>query len=557
MSFCEECGQRMTPDSRFCEACGAAAMASGKSDPEEVKDRAWHFEESCFVVINRAGWRVRWGRSDATALELDLRKYLMMRSQQSRVAYWICDISAYGASASPNWRQVVAAIKGALGGRKPKFIFIIGGSTDLPMGEVSNPCRDNSDHNVHTDYCYSLLSDDDLGLPESELPSVPDYLVGRLPLGLDTTPAQVRQYFHNATHQGAWPGHGRKNIAGVSAKAWEAASEEVFRKLNVPQSHLHRSPAFRIDDFDRVVASDPSCLFFNVHGQRESNASGWFGDNGQGYAPEVVDSASLNLKSVNVALTEACYGGRFFDHASQEEEFKGSQSILLKALFDKTIAFVGASKVTFAEFDSMHQVCYGASDKLATEFLAPVACESPWSTISQSLGETMLRARIALRSHAFDETANQPAYSLFVKKMFLAFNLFGDPTLFRLAGQSNSKSNSDRFFVDVQRDLHSSLMSEINNTVSSLHSGLRCEVFGRVNQIHQSLRADILDGVNRSVFSIYSNLIGVKPTETCWQNDKGAIGYLLNYPKRLEGHDCGIFVTCDSKGKIQRILTPK
>jgi hypothetical protein len=569
MNFCEQCGQRLTPDARFCEQCGAAA-AVGKTVPEEVTDRAGFFDESCVVVINRAGWRARWGHGDATALELDLRKYLTVRSQQSNVAYTICDVSAHGIGESPDWRQVVAAIKNALGGRSPKFIFLIGGSTDLPMGEFTNPFRDNIDDNVHTDYCYSLLSDADLGLPEAVLPTVPKHLVGRLPLGRDTTPAHVRRYFHNAAHQGAWPGHGRKNIAGVSAKAWEAASEQVFRNLNVHEPELHRSPAFRIDDFDRLVASDPSCLFFNVHGGSQPEEIWWRGDNGeqatpgttlelyeQSLRPKVVDSERFNFNSINVTISEACYGGRFFNPASQEEEFLGSQSILLKALFDKTIAFVGASKVTFAEFDSMHEICYGASDKLATEFLAPVARESSWSAISQPLGETMLRARLALQSHAFDESANGPAYLLGVKKMFLAFNLFGDPTLFRPPSRINARSNSERDLPEAPRDLHESLMSDLRDAVSGSHGRLRREVFGRVNQLHQSLRGDIRDGVGRLVFSIYPHLDGVQPVETCWQSDDGAIGYLLSYTKHVEGIDCRVFVSCDGQGKIQRTLTPK
>jgi hypothetical protein len=374
-------------------------------------------------------------------------------------------------------------------------------------------------------------------------------------LGRDTTADDVRRYFYNASQQSAWPERGKKRTAGVSAKAWEAASEQVFRNLNVDETILHRSPAFCIDEFDRLRAIDPCCLFFNVHGGSEPDQSHWTGDDGWD-RPIVADTKCFSFESVNVALSEACYGGRFFDPADREGEFFSNQSILLKAIFDKTIAFVGASKVTFAEADSTLQICFGASDKLAAEFLAQFTADSAWSDVSEALGEMMARARAALLRHEHDELIN-PSYVLKVRKMFLAFNLFGDPTLFRLRGTSNSKAISDGGFSEMPRDLHESLMLEVNSTSSGLHSGLRREAFGRVDQLHRSLRVEVRDGISHSIYSAYPHLSGVQPIETCWQGEQGVVGYLLHYPKQIEGRELSVYAACDEQGRLQRILTPK
>jgi hypothetical protein len=555
VNFCEHCGQRLTPDARFCEACGATAVIGDDTASELGNARAGHFDESCLVVINRAGWRARWGHGDATALEIELRKYLTMRSQQSNIAYTVCDVSAHGVGQSPQWREVVAAIKSSIGRRELKFIFLLGGSSDLPMGEYTNPFRDNIDRNVHTDYCYSLLSKSDWGLPESELPTVSKYHVGRLPLGRDTTTNDVRRYFHNASQQSAWPGRGKKRTTGVSAKAWETASEQVFQTLNINDALLHRSPAFSIGEFDQLRSADPCCLFFNVHGGSEPEQSHWTGDDGWD-RPIIADAKCFSFESVNVALSEACYGGRFFDPADQEGEFFGNQSILLKAIFDKTIAFVGASKVTFAEADSTMQICFGASDKLAAEFLARFTTESAWLDVSEALGEMMARARAALLRHEYNELTN-PSYALKLRKMFLAFNLFGDPTLFRRRGPSNSKFSTSSTFLDTSRDLDKSLAGELEKTVAELHGMLRREVFGRVAQLHQSLRAEIRDGISRSIYSVYPHLRGVQPIETCWQGEQGVVGYLLHYPRRIEERELSVYAACDEHGRLQRILTPK
>ncbi len=562
MNFCEECGHSLSAGARFCESCGTALTV--QDDPAGRSRAQSGVRDACLVVINQVGWLERWGAADTATLQRELASYLEIRSRQSEIDYTVFDISSTGLDAEPEWRQVVRAIERPARLRGVKFIFLIGGK-DLPMAAYTNPHPENPqwDKNVHSDYGYGLLSENDLGLTDADGKEFPDYLVGRLPLGKDTSIQDVMRYFRNASDQRRWPGSGKKNFAGVSAEAWDRASEEVVRLLGVGKEFLHLSPAFSELQFTEVIKQNPVVLFFNVHGGKNPSQIGWSGHNKvtNEQGPQVASPETLKLENPNIIVTEACYGARFFDPTNILSDFTSDQSLLLKTIFHSALAFVGSSKITFAEGD-VHGICYGASDKLTKEFLMPFVSSKEWSALSISLGEVMAYSRMSLITHEFDTFSNNPAiYLLRMKKMFLAFNLFGDPTLFSKPRNGilskNGGATEESKAVPQTADLHGSLLSELQGMTSQVHNSMRRDLFRRVNRIHRSLSAEIKNGVNQSVYSRNPHLRGITPEEACYEGDWGGVGHLLMYRMDQDGFHRGAFAVCDGDGNFEKIFTYK
>jgi hypothetical protein len=546
MIFCEECGQRMTPDSRFCEACGVPIAAAIDTKIKAIC--------SCIVVINSAAWRLRWKSASADRLKLDLDRYLNSRALQSGISYRVTDLAPLGAC--PKFENVIDMLREAAaavqkGGSQLQYILLIGGGDDVPMAEYDFEHERDPDKSIASDHCYEVLSAERFGfsftgddLPSLDRLPIGKFIAGRIPLGEDTQPHHLVDYFkraetahiNNTSHQKEF------QTLGMCALVWQGASKQVANKGGIRR--LVTSPETGPTHFKEIVESvQPDALYFNLHGTHESHASGYSGEfpRFEYFDALIPDNLSVIRKNY-IAVSEACYGARFW-HPRGAGAYKIGQSVMLSALYSKCLAFLGSSRVAYGS-DSVPSL----ADITAMRFLESVTSNGHWSRMPISLGQSAYNARFAIPD------SDDPAEQMLLIKNRLIFNLYGDPTLFHkpnlrwkdseMQGAGLENLEKKPLGVGNAKDLR----SELSSRMDSLRTELRSQISGRISMVSNQLRTEIQSRVSGAVHKKYPNLSSVNPSQSCYRNDIGE-SFLLSYKGTSPFEE--VLVICTPDGKIK------
>jgi hypothetical protein len=259
--------------------------------------------------------------------------------------------------------------------------------------------RTYSDPEVETDVCYATLSEADPWEEESARDF--RWAVGRLPVGAGWDAEALVRYLGNRDAALA-QGTPRGMTYGLSARRWERASQAVMQSLG--GGMVHTSP--RLDHETLLERWDcrSSWQYFNLHGAMEEPA--WYGEDAGDYPVAFLPSLVRHLEPLNVIGVEACYGARFagLDPAS---------SILLAALSQQTVAFLGSSRIAFGPHEPPNHL----ADVMVRDFLQAMRQGAPAGFAHQHARQAVAAG---LQHPDMDPDL--------VMKTLLSFNLFGDPT---------------------------------------------------------------------------------------------------------------------------------
>jgi len=265
------------------------------------------------------------------------------------------------------------------------ILLLLGGDEVIPFFRLENPC-DDADKTVLSDNPYASR-DDNYVIPERACARIPDG---------ENSEFMVRQLNKAVTRH--------EKSFGLTAKAWQKASENVYRPVGDPEE-LECTPPITKEDFKETWLQKKDYLYFNVHGSRLS--ANWYGQEGAHYpvamGPDNIVDAS------GIVAAESCYGAYIIEKTQ-------NNAICLRFLAERdVVGFCGSTTIAYGPA----QPPSSEADLLVKYFFEHL---EQGHTLSESLRNAKLDfARKSLRRHGFlddDDT-----------KTMLQFVVYGDPTL--------------------------------------------------------------------------------------------------------------------------------
>lgn len=535
VASCPTCGCSAPADSAFCPECSQAFVAAG---PTSALGQAMDYSSVNFCLRLLATGEqeiqsayddpeggmsislLKSGRYELGLILTDLSKLreqfganypTFERTLNEYIAYKISDRCAYlmldvsdnliAKMQSPGWQQIVGLINNANGflkehlSRTPDTIFILGDNDVIPMGRFPNHIIMDPDREVETDLVYSTLSDSD-PWRQAGTALVPKLKVGRLPFGKGFGPDKFSHYLANVREKVSRPPEVSK-VSGISAKVWEMASQSMYSRLG--GGFVKTSPELGLENVLSEIDVNAAIQFFNLHGT-DTDAY-WYGEQNFQYPRTFGPETAGQMGGINAIAVEACYGAKFIG-------CNESDSILLRALSQRTLGFLGSSKIAFGPPIPPNSL----ADVMAGEFLLAVQN-------GQNFGNATNIARKA--------TLNMSLLDGMTVKTLLSFNLFGDPTERLLStGLSLGQIEFDELRVEIP-----DVLQEIKQSSMKANPGL-------VEQVRSQLKVGIpeMDEVQPVVARIY--LAGL-------QKEINGLHYQSpNYPSRMA------IVYADDSGKI-------
>lgn len=460
--YCPECGTKIEEiGARFCPECGtrldepeesqqpAAASAAPSAAPLAAGEAACGKEnpmEWGLILTNCRLLSAKLGGSVEEANQL-LASYIEAR-RASGVDYELIDVDDYTyrkrsflsrtrhVSLQPDspWGDYLDLLADAVEARtgkrakgQPLYLFILGSNDIIPMPCVPHPVKEVSDNDIDTDllwaYPYGHCMVDEL-----QSLNIFHYdqqlMVGRLPVGEDTTWSQFADYLQRSVNSSLGIPGGV--VYGQCDPHWKRVSSTVaggltpnLRNLAAqPSSGYYRglilSPSYTADNLSQVFTPEAYLYYFNLHGSNAPEASGYYGttleERPKCYTvmhPVFMQACRLP----NVVTCEACYGAR---HRGMDS----AHSTLLAALYAQTLLFVGSSRIAWGDVDAIDGSAPTPmlADTLAATFMNALQAGYP-------AGLALFLAKSAVMQQDKQGRPHTAA-------TLLEFNLFGDPSLY-------------------------------------------------------------------------------------------------------------------------------
>lgn len=505
--YCSQCGTPVSADDKFCGKCGEKL----NHDNTEAKSNNTQTQSyrSGIIYTDTQALATKFGVHRGTILAL-LNSYI--ENVSSYIDYRLLDVcehlqretvmplsTMYG---EKDWKAYHSILyKNYIFSQHEltEYLFIIGGEDIIPMPEIPSVFT-IPDKIIPTDYLYAYSN----VIPKGTIEIVNSissqnicYHVGRLPLGTDATLDMLDDYL---TRAGKMLGKGIpvQMTYAQSDPTWKRVSSKTISDIsdnglipdvNVDASlcyeNIFLSPFITVDTIDNVFNPYANLFYFNLHGSNDPQNPSFSGYDSNGENRQLYRGISpksfQTTKFDNIVVTEACYGGKF-------RGLKTSQSMLLTALANSTLLYVGSSVVAIGSVDPNNDnanVYMCCADVLAKEFIRNLMG-------GRTAGEALTHTRYKLYN----------AKNLTNLLTILEFSLFGDPAMtakFPKDIQESvekvvvpktlaAKGNFDKIYIENLYD----------NEPNSFLSFVRKKVDDRFNQVH----SDIQD---------YLSTFGVKP----------------------------------------------
>lgn len=355
MAFCEQCGAKLTPGSRFCEECGAAvgfvveAVSTKEASPVQCGLKE---------IFLARDWKDEWARAAVYASDSELgliltreeellfqigaspvqlqdlvRDYIDKAARRG-VKYYYLNLDKFpGYDGEGDVESVVGALREIVDVARPKYLFILGNENVIDVARWENEASDG-DEEVESDLCYATLdTESPWNGQEYDFDEV--MRVGRLPTYSGEDFEKFKAYFDTAaSHIGRME---RIVPYGLSALVWEEESNYEFGKT--ASRKVDASPNVEYSNVGSRMGSEANLLFFNLHGS--DRAEYWYGQDGRDYPKAFAPSVLTRIARPYFLGVEACYGARYLDGLTPED------SIVLTAMQNHCIAFLGSSKIAF------------------------------------------------------------------------------------------------------------------------------------------------------------------------------------------------------------------
>ncbi len=283
----------------------------------------------------------------------------------------------------------------------PKYLLIIGDDLAIPKAIWDNKAGDN-DEVVPSDLCYITLdTDSPWNGKEYNLNGVT--MVGRIPASKNNGYIEAKIYFENVMNFKPY-----KELKGFaySAAEWTERSQEIFRGFS---DKLYLSPKYICTKTNRYPngyilprVKECNALGINLHGS--SSTQYWYGQEGEIHPEAFSNDLLPNDGNYYIISVEACYG------AKSKITIANQRSILLNALMNKCLGFVGSSMIAYGATKDYPLCC---ADIINKEFISGVKKGT-------TLGKAFIDALIVLLNRKVNEKTI---------KTLAEFALYGDPSL--------------------------------------------------------------------------------------------------------------------------------
>jgi hypothetical protein len=340
------------------------------------------------------------GLEDATPLMEALRQYCEAR--KSQVRYTVLDYQTCpGKLSEANCESIVRLLNEIYSVAVPDYLMIVGDGNTVPFIKWENECCDD-DSVVPSDLAYITLN---VKSPWSGQEYCFDGAtkVGRVPASaVNGYENAIRYLRFTATYR---PQKTVKPFA-YTASTWIPTSKNVFADLDCPlvssPDYTSNRALLRTHGLQMVPdVSEYNLLGFNLHGS--DGTHDWYGQIGRFY-PEAFDPTCLPRADAGYTIcVEACYGAR------PTVQNKPQQSIVVSALSDKCVSFVGSTRIAYGATDG--GMC--CADIIAYSFMRSVMD-------GKTAGEAFLDALTDVYQSGADEECI---------KTLAEFALYGDPSL--------------------------------------------------------------------------------------------------------------------------------
>lgn len=364
------------------------------------------------------------------------------------------------------------------------FLFIIGGDDIIPTPIISNFIP-GTDIYVPTDIIYGYYDPIFRFVNINTVFNRPvRFHVGRLPLGTDATFAQFQSYLERSSlaMQNGIP----VQMAYAQCDPnWKQVSENVMEELSrkglIPNVKAHPqliyhdiflSPFVTSRNIDEAFNTYANLYFFNLHGSGSPDIPYFIGfpdaqrEQRIPY-PAITPKSFEESQFDNIIVTEACYGGKHKDLATES-------SMLLNSITNSTLLFLGSSITAYGAIDKIYRQSsqiYGA-DVIAKEFISALMD-----------GETAGEALHIARKKLFDKPVNE--YKFVNMLTVLEFSLYGDPALHAVF--PGTKDNVKESVPLVFDENNISDTMQVETIYNEMDGSILAEVRDRVNRDLQDL----------------------------------------------------------------------
>ena len=208
----------------------------------------------------------------------------------------------------------------------------------------------------------------------------------------------------------------------------------------------------------------------------------------------------------------------------------------MTALSSRTIAFFGSTRIAYGP----HQPPNWGADTVVREFLIPFCSNPHWARMETTAGEILAKSKYRLRG----DLCTRSAEIAMLRKTFLSFHLFGDPSLFYCPRVSKSALDNSE----------TKASPDISLRIDQLHSQRGLDLSMQINAGVGKLRESIRSRVNQQVASVFPQLASIQPTERSYRDPSGSEAFLLTYlAEGISGFRQGVVVSCSEDGQMGRI----
>lgn len=482
--FCEQCGAKLEEGIRFCENCGTPVPAENYKENSDSKSafsffqfdtQNWKSEYQSFVNQNSfekgiivTNLNRLCGQLNCAQNQLLEKIIFYAKSRfEKGIYYSFLDMQNQNvvSSDSSNVENVVSVLKKICEVSKPKYIFILGNEDVIGVSEWKNESGD-SDETVTSDLSYQTLN---LCSPWNGHKYIFDKVlrVGRLPSYDGESFEKFVSYFKTDKNAD----FSDLKTYGLSALVWKNESDYEYK--NISSLQTDSAPNVTIENVEKQISPESNVLFFNLHGSDQTKY--WYGQEDFSY-PEAFEPKNIDAISKPFVLgVEACYGAKFCGNQNENE------SIVLKAMQDGCVSFLGSSKIAYGTSNPPGS----CADFVVGEFLRQI-CNGKSAGDSQVLGIKRL----------YEETED---FSDSEIKTLAEFSLFGDPS------QSIYQHKAKTSIFN-----RSSFASRFQSKVQGFHvdiPDIRQAVKLSLAQVDEKISA----AINKYVYEKYSSLNGVVP----------------------------------------------
>lgn len=414
----------------------------------------------------------------------------------------------------------------------PYYLLIVGDRTVVPSIEWENETADR-DETVLSDLPY-ITNELESPWDENDFDFEDITAVGRIPTKAETGFAEAIKYFSNTMKYK--PYDSVKSFV-YTARQWVVTSKQEFAHLSpymicspeyISEKEQQRRQGVK---FISGIGDGYNLLCFNLHGSDGTHY--WYGQDG-GWLPIAMDGNVLTYqrKSPFFVCTEACYGARPI-------VTPGKASIVVHALTNNCIAFVGSSRIAYGMPDG--GMC--AADVIANKY---TQCLLKGYTC----GEAFL--------NALDAVYNDGDMDEVDIKTLAEFALYGDPSARLVKGKSNKIIKNVKKKPTIRQ-----------KSAKKSFALMSCDSFGFVGRSNKSAGSGLSEMEKMQIRKMASNikLIGknalksanapISEVEPKVYKVVGSAGYRAIYTEETGNIQTVVRLHLDDDGNVEKMYTSK